>query len=195
MSVTDRPALNERSCFLTGTFYGCAAMGLMAFTSTRSSTNARRTVWSVRRSRNICELPKQPLLRRTTLCLKHQDSKLTCDTCAWTAQLVRTILLDKSWRRLLPILGEPRCASWSLSARVLTHYLLPVARHRLQLKQPSVRANEKTVYMRQPASVEKSTRPNLEKPASEFFGEGSTLAVTDPTLPYPPYLLLQISVD
>ena len=65
---------------------------------------------------------------------------------------------------------------------------------RLQLKQPSVRAGDKTVYMRQPASVEVATRPNLEKPASEFFGQGSTLAVTDPTLPHPPYVMLSINV-
>ena len=65
---------------------------------------------------------------------------------------------------------------------------------RLQLKHPSVRAGDKTVYMRQPASVEVATRPNLEKPASEFFGQGSTLAVTDPTLPHPPYVMLSINV-
>jgi hypothetical protein len=58
-----------------------------------------------------------------------------------------------------------------------------------------VRAGDKTVYMRQPASVEKSTRANLCKPASEFFGEGSTLSVTDATLPFPPYLLLSINVE
>jgi hypothetical protein len=112
-----------------------------------------------------------------------------------TAQFVRTTLLDKCWRRSLPILGEPSLRELAVACGRSQITVLLVVRCRLQLKQPSVRANEKTVYMRQPASVEKSTRPNLEKPASEFFGEGSTLAVTDPTLPYPPYLLLLISVE
>ena len=70
-----------------------------------------------------------------------------------------------------------------------------VADPRLQLKQPSVRANDKSIYMRQPASIERSTRPNLDKPASEFFGEGSILSVTDPTLPFPPYVILAINVE
>eukprot|EP01051_Picozoa_sp_SAG22_P016460 SAG22_NODE_2330_length_2707_cov_11.741181_2_plen_227_part_00 len=62
----------------------------------------------------------------------------------------------------------------------------------LQLKQPSIRCNGKSVYMRQPVSLEEATRPNLDKPATEFFAAGAQVTVTDPTLPHPPWLKLVI---
>jgi hypothetical protein len=39
-----------------------------------------------------------------------------------------------------------------------------------------------------------ATRPNLDKLATEFFEDGAAVTVTDPTLPYPPWLKLVISV-
>eukprot|EP01043_Picozoa_sp_COSAG02_P040748 COSAG02_NODE_3320_length_6947_cov_4.871349_4_plen_144_part_00 len=136
-----------------------------------------------------------PAVSGESLSETYRQQANVCHCEPLTAQFVRTTLLDKCWKRSLPIPGALSLCELAFACGGSQRTVLRVERCRLQLKQPSVRANEKTVYMRQPASVEKSTRPNLEKPASEFFGEGSTLAVTDPTLPYPPYLLLQISVE
>jgi ubiquitin-activating enzyme E1 C len=70
-----------------------------------------------------------------------------------------------------------------------------VADPSLQLKTPSLRSEAKTIYMRQPASVEVQTRPNLEKPIVEFCSAGSVLNVTDPSLPYPPFHMLMLSFE
>ncbi|KAL2270237.1 hypothetical protein VTJ83DRAFT_2421 [Remersonia thermophila] len=50
-----------------------------------------------------------------------------------------------------------------------------------QLKQPSARAAGKTLYMRVPESLEKQTRPNLEKTLAELgLEDGQEIAVSDP---------------
>lgn len=51
-----------------------------------------------------------------------------------------------------------------------------------QLKKPSLTANKKSVYVQNIASLERSTRPNLEKRMTVFVGEGDELLVTDMSL-------------
>ncbi|KAI0017288.1 hypothetical protein F4780DRAFT_756194 [Xylariomycetidae sp. FL0641] len=55
----------------------------------------------------------------------------------------------------------------------------------LQLKKPSIRAQGKTLYMQIPESIEKQTRPNLEKRLQADLGldVGHEIAVTDPAFP------------
>ena len=65
---------------------------------------------------------------------------------------------------------RPQIASTDTVATVLDKM---TADPKLQLKQPSVRADGKSVYMRTPASLEEATRPNLDKPAAEFFAQGT----------------------
>lgn len=54
-----------------------------------------------------------------------------------------------------------------------------------QLKKPSVRTEEKTLYMQFPPSLEEQTRPNLDKTLKEGLGlvEKQEIAVTDPAFP------------
>lgn len=51
-----------------------------------------------------------------------------------------------------------------------------------QLKQPSVTAVGKTLYMRKPEFLEKATRANLGKCLGELISSGEVLTVTDPML-------------
>jgi ubiquitin-activating enzyme E1 C len=52
---------------------------------------------------------------------------------------------------------------------------------KFQLKKPSLVGEENNmVYMHGP--LEKSLRPNLDKPLSELIEDGETLTITDPTL-------------
>eukprot|EP01052_Picozoa_sp_SAG31_P005169 SAG31_NODE_223_length_19859_cov_14.949899_16_plen_154_part_00 len=82
-------------------------------------------------------------------------------------------------RRVLSVISDelttmvtvrPQVASTDTVATVLDKM---TADPKLQLKQPSVRADGKSVYMRTPASLEEATRPNLDKPATEFFAPGT----------------------
>eukprot|EP00029_Vermamoeba_vermiformis_P003971 TRINITY_DN14506_c0_g1_i1.p1 TRINITY_DN14506_c0_g1~~TRINITY_DN14506_c0_g1_i1.p1 ORF type:complete len:438 (-),score=174.41 TRINITY_DN14506_c0_g1_i1:96-1409(-) len=59
---------------------------------------------------------------------------------------------------------------------------------KFMLKKPSIRytpegAKTISLYMQQPAPLEKATRPNLEKQCKELFPDGAYLDVTDPSLP------------
>ncbi|KAI0442271.1 NEDD8-activating enzyme E1 catalytic subunit [Xylaria telfairii] len=55
----------------------------------------------------------------------------------------------------------------------------------LQLKKPSIRADDKTLYMQFPPSIEEQTRPNLDKKLKADLGldVGHEIAVTDPAFP------------
>lgn len=55
----------------------------------------------------------------------------------------------------------------------------------LQLKKPSIRAEDKTLYMQFPPSIEEQTRPNLAKTLKEGLGldVGHEIVVTDPAFP------------
>ncbi|ETS87274.1 hypothetical protein PFICI_01102 [Pestalotiopsis fici W106-1] len=54
-----------------------------------------------------------------------------------------------------------------------------------QLKKPSIRAEEKSLYMQFPPQLEELTRPNLEKSLAEDLGlvHGSEIAITDTAFP------------
>ena len=49
-----------------------------------------------------------------------------------------------------------------------------------QLKQPSLTADGKSLYMRFPASLEEHTRPNLEKKLSDLIESGEEVGASDP---------------
>lgn len=51
-----------------------------------------------------------------------------------------------------------------------------------QLKKPSVRTEEKTLYYQAPPSLEEQTRPNLGKRMRELVSDGEEVAVSDPGL-------------
>ncbi|KAI1335623.1 NEDD8-activating enzyme E1 catalytic subunit [Xylariaceae sp. FL0016] len=55
----------------------------------------------------------------------------------------------------------------------------------LQLKNPSIRAEGKSLYMRSPQSIEEQTRPNLDKTLKDGLGlnVGDEIVVTDPAFP------------
>lgn len=52
----------------------------------------------------------------------------------------------------------------------------------LQLKNPSITTDSSTLYMRNPASLEAATRPNLEKTMGGLIADGEYLSVNDPLL-------------
>lgn len=55
------------------------------------------------------------------------------------------------------------------------------ARPEAQLKKPSIRSEEKTLYMQFPPSLEEQTRPNLTKTLVELgLSDGQEVGVTDP---------------
>jgi len=57
-------------------------------------------------------------------------------------------------------------------------------RAEVQLKQPSIRADGKTLYMRAPESLEQSTRPNLDKTLKELgLDYAWEVSITDPAFP------------
>ena len=51
-----------------------------------------------------------------------------------------------------------------------------------QLRRPSIRSANKSIYMQNIASLEKATRPNLEKKIVEFVASGDEISVSDPSL-------------
>ncbi|KAJ2751367.1 NEDD8 activating enzyme, partial [Coemansia nantahalensis] len=52
-----------------------------------------------------------------------------------------------------------------------------------QLKAPSLTCAGVNLYFQNPKALEEQTRPNLAKKLRDLFASGSTLTVTDPTLP------------
>lgn len=56
------------------------------------------------------------------------------------------------------------------------------ARPEAQLKRPSIRSEEKTIYMQSPESLELKTRPNLAKKMGELIENGEEIGVSDPSL-------------
>jgi ubiquitin-activating enzyme E1 C len=68
-------------------------------------------------------------------------------------------------------------AGWTLAELIEALAVNPGA----QLKKPSIRSEKKTLYMQFPESLEKQTRPNLEKTLFELgLEEGEEIGVTDP---------------
>ncbi|KAF2271948.1 NEDD8-activating enzyme E1 catalytic subunit [Westerdykella ornata] len=52
-----------------------------------------------------------------------------------------------------------------------------------QLKKPSIRSEEKSLYYQFPPDLEQQTRPNLMKKLSELLSDGEEVAITDPAFP------------
>ncbi|KAF2750652.1 NEDD8-activating enzyme E1 catalytic subunit [Sporormia fimetaria CBS 119925] len=52
-----------------------------------------------------------------------------------------------------------------------------------QLKKPSIRTEEKSLYYQFPPDLEKQTRPNLTKKLLEIVSDGEEVAITDPAFP------------
>lgn len=52
-----------------------------------------------------------------------------------------------------------------------------------QLKKPSIRSEEKSLYYQFPPDLEEQTRPNLSKSLSELVADGEEVAITDPAFP------------
>jgi len=51
-----------------------------------------------------------------------------------------------------------------------------------QLKNPSLRTEEKTLYQRVPAQLEEQTRPNLKRKLKDLVVDGQEVAVSDPAI-------------
>lgn len=49
-----------------------------------------------------------------------------------------------------------------------------------QLKKPTIRTEEKSLYYQFPPSLEEQTRPNLSKKLSELVSDGEEVAIQDP---------------
>lgn len=49
-----------------------------------------------------------------------------------------------------------------------------------QLKKPSIRTEEKSLYYSAPPSLEEQTRPNLSRKLEELLSDGQELGVSDP---------------
>jgi ubiquitin-activating enzyme E1 C len=68
---------------------------------------------------------------------------------------------------------------WTLQELMDTLAVRPDA----QLKKPSFRAGNKTLYMQSPPSLEEATRKNLSKKLFDLVSDGDELAVSDPAFP------------
>ncbi|KAI9343740.1 hypothetical protein DFJ73DRAFT_841197 [Zopfochytrium polystomum] len=81
------------------------------------------------------------------------------------------------------------CGSDSLKLRLprtaKLHELIGhlMERQEVQLKKPSLRTAEKSLYMQAPKMLEQATRPNLEKALHELMQDGQDIVVTDEALP------------
>ena len=61
--------------------------------------------------------------------------------------------------------------------------MLPTLIFHSQLKKPSIRSEEKSLYYQSPPGLEEQTRPNLAKKLSELVSDGEEVAITDPAFP------------
>lgn len=52
-----------------------------------------------------------------------------------------------------------------------------------QLKKPTIRSQEKSLYYQAPPGLEQQTRPNLSKKLSELVKSEEEVVVTDPAIP------------
>ncbi|KAK5165680.1 hypothetical protein LTR04_000992 [Oleoguttula sp. CCFEE 6159] len=65
--------------------------------------------------------------------------------------------------------------------RTLQEFVESLAeRPEAQLKKPTIRTEEKSLYYQSPPSLEKQTRPNLKKKLNELVSDGEEIAVSDP---------------
>lgn len=83
----------------------------------------------------------------------------------------------------------------SFSLNQLIQMLIDGGAINLRLKQPSITTNTKTLYMQKPPSLEKATRPNLDKAISQLIDNGEELTITDPVFPGGTSLGLLVSFE
>eukprot|EP00590_Aulacoseira_subarctica_P005045 CAMPEP_0172431690 /NCGR_PEP_ID=MMETSP1064-20121228/59605_1 /TAXON_ID=202472 /ORGANISM="Aulacoseira subarctica , Strain CCAP 1002/5" /LENGTH=447 /DNA_ID=CAMNT_0013178549 /DNA_START=61 /DNA_END=1407 /DNA_ORIENTATION=- len=83
----------------------------------------------------------------------------------------------------------------SFSLNQLIQMLIDGGAINLRLKQPSITTNKKTLYMQKPPSLEKATRPNLDKAVSLLIDDGEELTITDPVFPGGTSLGLLVSFE
>ncbi|KAF4587725.1 NEDD8 activating enzyme (UbaC) [Ophiocordyceps camponoti-floridani] len=92
-------------------------------------------------------------------------------------------------REARPLLVDPKT-----SLRDLVESL--AQRPEAQLKKPSIRAKDKTLYMQSPPSLEEQTRPNLDKTIAELgLCHGQEVVVTDPAFPLEFNFMLNFGTD
>ncbi|PGH01958.1 hypothetical protein AJ80_08940 [Polytolypa hystricis UAMH7299] len=86
------------------------------------------------------------------------EQKADCPVCG---NLAKTIKVKPEWtlEEFIEGLGE---------------------RAEAQLKNPSLRTEEKTLYQRVPPQLEELTRPNLKRKLNELVSDGQEIAVSDP---------------
>lgn len=70
-----------------------------------------------------------------------------------------------------------------MSFQVTFRGLAPVLTTHRQLKKPSIRSEQKSLYYQSPASLEEQTRPNLVKKLGELLENGEEVVISDPSFP------------
>ncbi|KAJ1566982.1 hypothetical protein HK405_007664 [Cladochytrium tenue] len=65
-------------------------------------------------------------------------------------------------------------------------------RQELQIKRPSLRTAQRTLYMRAPRALEEASRPNLDKTLESLLEDGQEVAVTDEALPFSVRLIVNL---
>jgi NEDD8-activating enzyme E1 len=96
-----------------------------------------------------------------TYTFEHQQ-KEDCPVCG---NLAKDMVVDGKWtlQEFMEKLGE---------------------RPEAQVKHPSVRTDEKSLYMRSPPQLEEHTRPNLSRMLEELIKPGEEVAVSDRAFPF-----------
>lgn len=80
-----------------------------------------------------------------------------------------------------PVCGQETQTMQVDPEMTLEEFLAGLAeRAEAQLKKPSIRTQERTLYIRAPKQLEESTRPNLDKKLKELIGDGEEVGVSDP---------------
>ena len=96
-----------------------------------------------------------------TYTFEHQKK----DDCPVCGNLARDIEVDPKWTLsdFIERLGE---------------------RPESQVKRPTLRTEQKSLYYQSPPGLEEMTRPNLKKSLAELVGNREEVAVSDPTVPF-----------
>ncbi|KAJ2344135.1 NEDD8 activating enzyme, partial [Coemansia sp. RSA 2618] len=82
------------------------------------------------------------------------------------------------------VCGQKEGTIGAASSSTLEELIDALKGHNLfQLKAPSLTYGDANLYYQNPPVLEEQTRPNLSKSLKDLFDSGSTLTVTDPTLP------------
>ncbi|KAI9788968.1 MAG: hypothetical protein M1816_006426 [Peltula sp. TS41687] len=96
-----------------------------------------------------------------TYTFEHQKK----DDCPVCGNLAKTLEVDKNWtlQEFIDRLGQTAEA---------------------QVKKPTLRTEEKSLYYQAPPQLEEQTRPNLERKMVDLVSEGEEIAVSDSAFPF-----------